>query len=323
MRDRDRRFTQLAAVAERQLGLFTFRQAVEAGFPEGHHRGPRPLRPVGTRPASRLPGSRDATFTSGEPRGRLARLRRTGGDLRSRGGGHLGPRGATTRDAHDHRPLATARAAPRRGRHADATVVVHRDGPAGIRPAHQPDADAARPRTPPRGAPPRARPGRVPLEVALDGAHRRRLVHIVRFDVYLDEAVRRRIPGASDLRHLVRLRDPERPNDSGGETKLLHRLRSARLPLPVYRHWIRTRRGTRRIDLAYPNQKVALEVDSYAWHDGRVRHDDDRARDNELADAGWERRHITTTMLDDPAPTVELTVATALGLRPRGWRPGS
>lgn len=314
MRNRDRRFARLAAIAGRQLGLFTFRQAVEAGFPKGTIAAlVRPGRWVRVRPrvyrtAETPPAPGEAIVAAWLACGEPAAVSRLAAaaiwELEAP------PPGTPTVTVPWTRRLELPDVEVRRTRRWSSAEVVRRG--------------AVRVTSPMRTlldlAPILEE---LPLELALDDAHRRRLVHIDRFGTYLDEAVRRRIPGASDLRHLVRLRDPDRPNDSGGETKLLHRLRIARLPLPVYRHWIRTRRGNRRIDLAYPDEKVALEVDSYRWHTGRVRHDDDRARDNELADAGWERRHITSTMLDDPAPTVELTVATALGLRPRGWRASS
>lgn len=313
MRDRDQRFTQLAAVAGRQLGLFTFHQAVEAGFPKGtiadHVRSGRWVRvlPRVCRAAETPPSPQEslvaAWLACGEPAAICGLAAAAIWNLEAP------PPETPTITVPWTRRVLLPGVDVRRTRRWSSTEMVRR-GSVRITSPMRTLLDLA------------PLLEELPLELALDDTHRRRLVHIDRFDAYLDEAVRRRIPGASHLRHLVRLRDPERPNDSGGETRLLHRLRSARLPLPVYRHWIRTRRGKRRIDLAYPNEKIALEVDSYRWHDGRVRHDDDRARDNELADAGWERRHITSTMLDDPAPTVELTVATALGLRPRGWRPG-
>lgn len=106
------------------------------------------------------------------------------------------------------------------------------------------------------------------------------------------------------------------------ETLLFSVLRRARLPLPVPQLWIDTRGGRRRLDYAYPQLKLALEVDSYAFHDfGRQGFDDDRARDTELAEAGWERRYLTSTMLRRTPSDVVWTVANALGLEPTGWRP--
>lgn len=313
MRDRDRRFARLAAIVGRQLGLFTFRQALDVGFPRATIAGlvrsgrwvrvlPRVYRTAETPPA---PGEAiiAAWLACGEPAA-VSRLAAAAiWELEA-------PSPETpTVSVPWARQVELPGVEVRRTRRWSSIEMVRR-GAIRVTSPMRTLLDLA------------SLLEELPLELALDGAHRQRLVHIDRFETYLDDAVRRRVSGASHLRNLVRLRDPDRPNDSGGETKLLHRLRVARLPLPVPRYWIRTRWGNRRIDLAYPDEKVALEVDSYRWHTGRVRHDDDRARDNELADAGWERRHITSTMLDDPAPTVELTVATALGLRPRGWRPG-
>lgn len=164
------------------------------------------------------------------------------------------------------------------------------------------------------------RVARLQLETALDTAHRNGLVDLRHLDRYLTEAVRAKIPGAARLRHLVLLRDPDRPIDSELETLLFAVLRGGGLPLPRPQHRIRTRRGPKRIDFAYPEHRVAIEVDGYVPHDGRVAFDDDRARDNEVADAGWERRHITWTMLTEQPADVVWTIAMALRLEPVRWR---
>ncbi|HVL82441.1 MAG TPA: type IV toxin-antitoxin system AbiEi family antitoxin domain-containing protein [Actinomycetota bacterium] len=157
------------------------------------------------------------------------------------------------------------------------------------------------------------------LERMIDLAHRRRVLDIVRFCGYLERAGGRRVQGARRVLDLARLRDPSSPMESALETTLFAVLRRFRLPLPQPQHWVQTRNGRRRIDFAYVERRVALEVDGYEGRD-RSRFDDDRARDNELADLGWERRHITWTMLAaDPAETA-WTVARALGLSPASWR---
>lgn len=164
-------------------------------------------------------------------------------------------------------------------------------------------------------------PDELVLEIGLDVAHRRRLIELQRLDTYLAEAVRRKVRGATRLRELAALRDPNRPIESELETILFRVLRLGGLPLPELQHWIRTRSGWRRIDFAYPEKRFAIEVDGYGPRDSRRRFDDDRARDNELAEHGWERRHITWTMLTESPLDVLWTIATGLGLEPARWRP--
>lgn len=164
-------------------------------------------------------------------------------------------------------------------------------------------------------------PDEVILEIAPDIAHRRGLVDLERLDSYLAEAVPRKVRGATRLRELAALRNPNRPIESELETILFRVLRLGRVPLPEPQHWIHTRSGWRRIDFAHPAKRFAIEVDGYGPRDSRLRFDDDRARDNELAEHGWERRHITWTMLMESPLDVLWTIATGLGLEPARWRP--
>lgn len=156
-------------------------------------------------------------------------------------------------------------------------------------------------------------------EIALDAAHRLGRIHLPRLDGYLADPSRRCLPGAGILRDLIALRDPDRPIESVLETVLFALLRRYGLPLPVPQFWLRTRSGWRRIDFAYPEERLALEVDGRDGH-GPDRFEDDRARDNELADEGWERRHITKAMIAERPADVAWTVATGLGLDPVRWR---
>jgi very-short-patch-repair endonuclease len=157
------------------------------------------------------------------------------------------------------------------------------------------------------------------LESALDAAHRKGL-DLSAYDSYLDAAVSAKILGARKLLDLVLLRDPSRPIESEAETLLFRVLRNSRLPLPVPQFWIALRSGRRRLDLAYPDYKVAIEVDSYRHHGSRAAFESDRARDNELAEIGWKCRRITWDMLTTRPEEVQWTVGRSLGLVPAAWR---
>ncbi|HVL80620.1 MAG TPA: type IV toxin-antitoxin system AbiEi family antitoxin domain-containing protein [Actinomycetota bacterium] len=157
------------------------------------------------------------------------------------------------------------------------------------------------------------------LEMALDRAHRQGM-RFDRFMSYLRHPANRRLPGVRRLLEIAADRDPARPIESELETLLFAVLRRARLPLPVRQHWTETRKGRRRIDLAYPEHRLALEVVGFTFHEhGRAAFDDDKARDAELAEAGWDRRYLTKTKLEGEPDDVVWTVSRALGLVPTRW----
>jgi hypothetical protein len=71
------------------------------------------------------------------------------------------------------------------------------------------------------------------------------------------------------------------------------------LPYPIPNHEIVLDGHRRFLDTAWPESKACLEFDGYITHIGtRVVFDDDRARQNALVDAGWKVFRITSTMLD-------------------------
>ncbi|MBO0878565.1 MAG: DUF559 domain-containing protein, partial [Pseudonocardia sp.] len=97
-------------------------------------------------------------------------------------------------------------------------------------------------------------------------------------------------PGARGCRRLdevVRLADPRAQSPPESRLRLL--LVWAGLP-PVVRHELLDEHGfvVARVDLAYPDAKLAIEYDG-AVH---VQRRDD-ARDAELADHGWDTVHLT------------------------------
>jgi very-short-patch-repair endonuclease len=61
-----------------------------------------------------------------------------------------------------------------------------------------------------------------------------------------------------------------------------------------------------RIDLAFPQQKVAIEVDGWAWHVDAERFRNDRRKQNALVRAGWDPLRFTWHDLDG-RPTAVLT----------------
>lgn len=59
-----------------------------------------------------------------------------------------------------------------------------------------------------------------------------------------------------------------------------------------------------RVDVAYPEAKLLVELDSRQWHDTSTAFEDDRHRDNALVLAGWRVIRITWRMLHDEPEAV-------------------
>jgi hypothetical protein len=67
-----------------------------------------------------------------------------------------------------------------------------------------------------------------------------------------------------------------------------------------------------RVDVAYPDAKLLVELDSRRWHDTSTAFDDDRERTNALVVAGWRVIRITWRMLHDEPERVAALVRAAL-----------
>jgi len=99
------------------------------------------------------------------------------------------------------------------------------------------------------------------------------------------------------------------PGDSDLEMRVLRAIVEAGLPEPELQHRVVLAGRRRRIDLAYPELKLAIEVDGWDTHRTRSAFDADRARENELVVAGW--RVLRFTSAADIAQIVA-TVSAAL-----------
>lgn len=84
------------------------------------------------------------------------------------------------------------------------------------------------------------------------------------------------------------------PGDSDLETRVLRVLVAAHLPAPVQQHWVRVGGQTFKIDLAYPEHKLAVELDGWEFHKARTAFDGDRARANLLVASGWTLVRFTS-----------------------------
>jgi very-short-patch-repair endonuclease len=80
---------------------------------------------------------------------------------------------------------------------------------------------------------------------------------------------------------------------SAAEMALVRALLEAGLAAPVRQYWIAAAHA--RVDLAYPDDRIAIELDSFRWHAGKRPFDADRARGNRIVAAGWQLLRATPT----------------------------
>jgi very-short-patch-repair endonuclease len=118
----------------------------------------------------------------------------------------------------------------------------------------------------------------------------------------------------------VALRTAGRGFETTFETMVFRILRGASLPLPVVQYWIQTAHGLRRIDMAYPDVKVALEPEGFAGHASRRQFDTDRVKRTDLDEMGWTVVQVTYTVALLRPLEIAISVGNALGLQPARWR---
>lgn len=101
------------------------------------------------------------------------------------------------------------------------------------------------------------------------------------------------------IRHVLGERLPGwDPGDSDLEVRVLRALHRAGFAPPVQQHPVHIDGRRRRIDLAYPDLKIAIELDGWDAHGVRSAFDADRARRNELTILGWRVVQFTSAMTD-------------------------
>ena len=99
------------------------------------------------------------------------------------------------------------------------------------------------------------------------------------------------------------------PGGSAPEVRVARLLMRAGLPQPVPQLRLKVDGKSRRLDLAYPELKIAIEYDGWEYHSQRSAFDADRVRGNELEIVGWTVLRFTSTSSDD---VIVRTVAAAL-----------
>lgn len=92
--------------------------------------------------------------------------------------------------------------------------------------------------------------------------------------------------------------DETRKGESRPENRIYRVLVAGGLPTPTQQHWVHVGEWFR-LDLAYPDEQVAIEYDSWEFHKTRTAFDGDRKRDRLLQIAGWTILRFTSTSPDD------------------------
>lgn len=130
---------------------------------------------------------------------------------------------------------------------------------------------------------------------AFDDACRRGLMTVDEVRSRLVELQGRPVPGLRRMRHVASLRFQVDGSESVLETKFFRVITAAGLPAPVPQYEVRRPDGTfvARVDFAYPNHRLAIELDGYAYHNDRAAFERDHMRDVELRAAGWTPLHFT------------------------------
>jgi very-short-patch-repair endonuclease len=161
------------------------------------------------------------------------------------------------------------------------------------------------------------------LEIAVEDAFRRRLTSPLRLEHRLAELRRPGRAGSAGLASLLaeRRTASRTPTGSAAEVRLERLLVRSGLPRPVRQHHVSHGGSTIRVDLAYPDRRLAVEFDSLRWHTGRAKLENDAERRNLLRAASWQLVTVTAAMLRDGGRRAVEAVTTAyydLGTRSGG-----
>jgi uncharacterized protein DUF559 len=134
------------------------------------------------------------------------------------------------------------------------------------------------------------------VEPSLDYALRTGLTTIPRLRWRIDEVRRSGRLGIAVLERMLDVREGKAFLESPLESKALAIFDDAALPEPVAQFEVFD--GSRfvgRVDFAYPGAKIAIEADGYASHSGRLKWEEDLARNNALQSLGWIVLRFTWT----------------------------
>jgi very-short-patch-repair endonuclease len=152
------------------------------------------------------------------------------------------------------------------------------------------------------------------LERAVDAAVSRRVVSLNELWWGVTNLQGRGRRGQASLRSLLVKRGSGAEATGSDLEQLMTRiLKRAGLPRPQLQFAIKLRNGKWvRVDFAYAEQKIAIEVDGYLWHSSHSVFQLDRMRQNGLVEIGWRVLRYTWRDLTDRPDVVAAEVAAML-----------
>ncbi len=137
------------------------------------------------------------------------------------------------------------------------------------------------------------------LDNATDRALAARLFTIPALVAELDRLARRGRPGVGALRRSLKDRGfIGAPAPSVLESKMLRLIVAAGLPLPKVELTVGLE-GEYRLDFAWPDLLLTVEVDGYVWHFSPEHQQRDHARRNHIQDLGWAHHVYTWREVND------------------------
>jgi very-short-patch-repair endonuclease len=137
------------------------------------------------------------------------------------------------------------------------------------------------------------------VERAVDDALRRKIVRLADIVVVAERLAGRGRHRCTVMREILDRRQPGyHPGESDPERRIAELLVRAGLPEPTKQYQVEVGGRRLRIDLCYPEHKIAIEYDGWEWHSGRRAFDEDRARANQLVLLGFVVLHFTSKSSD-------------------------
>jgi Protein of unknown function (DUF559) len=142
------------------------------------------------------------------------------------------------------------------------------------------------------------------LLAALEAGERRNVLDIRRLRMVIDDSPGRR--GLKPLSHaMAQLTDDPAWTQSPAEDLFLELIAAAGLPLPRANVLIE---GVV-VDFVWPQQRLIVEIDGFAFHRTHAAFENDRRRDRELQKRGWRVIRVTYRQLQEEPHTVIKDVA--------------
>jgi hypothetical protein len=151
------------------------------------------------------------------------------------------------------------------------------------------------------------------VALCLDRALGRGLVSVTAVKCALDAVARKGRHGVGPTRRVLEPHLDSEPVAGVFEARMARLLMAEGLSpaVPEYEVWSQDGRFLARVDFAYPEMSLAIEVDGFAAHSSLEAFRHDRARQNALVEAGWTVLRFTWTEVDSASPHVGRTIRAA------------